>query len=73
MGGAVFVNGGTLTAGNVTFANNQAQGGNGGYTLKFYGNAASHYMLSGNTVWLEPNTTKAPTIPKSCMATIRQA
>jgi peptide/nickel transport system substrate-binding protein len=60
---------GQLTAGNVDWSNNylpginmltQAMGGNGGYTLKFYGNAASHYMLSGNTVWLEPNTTKAP-------------
>ena len=60
---------GQLTAGNVDWSNNylpginmltQAQGGNGGYTLKFYGTAASHYMLSGNTVWLEPNTTKAP-------------
>ncbi len=60
---------GQLTAGNIDWSNNylpginmltQAQGGNGGYSLKFYGNAASHYMLSGNTVWLEPNTTKAP-------------
>ena len=60
---------GQLTAGNIDWSNNylpginmltQAQGGNGGYTLKFYGTAASHYMLSGNTVWLEPNTTKAP-------------
>jgi peptide/nickel transport system substrate-binding protein len=60
---------GQLTAGNVDWSNNylpginmltQAQGGNGGYTLKFYGDKASHYMLSGNTVWLEPNTTKAP-------------
>ena len=60
---------GQLTAGNIDWSNNylpginmltQAQGGNGGYTLKFYGNAASHYMLSGNTVWLEPNTSKAP-------------
>jgi peptide/nickel transport system substrate-binding protein len=60
---------GQLTAGNIDWSNNylpginmltQAQGGNGGYNLKFYGNAASHYMLSGNTVWLEPNTTKAP-------------
>jgi peptide/nickel transport system substrate-binding protein len=60
---------GQLTAGNIDWSNNylpginmltQAQGGNGGYTLKFYGTAAQHYMLSGNTVWLEPNTTKAP-------------
>jgi peptide/nickel transport system substrate-binding protein len=36
-----------------------AQGGNGGYTLKFY-YQKTPYMLSGNTVWLEPNTTKAP-------------
>ena len=34
-------------------------GGNAGYTLKtFY--PKSPYMLSANTVWLEPNTTKAP-------------
>jgi peptide/nickel transport system substrate-binding protein len=60
---------GQLTAGNIDWSNNYlpginmlttAQGGNGGYTLKFYGTAAQHYMLSGNTVWLEPNTTKAP-------------
>jgi peptide/nickel transport system substrate-binding protein len=36
-----------------------ALGGNAGYTLKFY-YPGQPYMLSGNTVWLEPNTTKAP-------------
>ncbi len=60
---------GQLTSGNIDWSNNylpginmlaQAQGGNGGYTLKFYGTQSQHYMLSGNTVWLEPNTTKAP-------------
>lgn len=60
---------GQLTAGNIDWSNNylpginalaQAQGGNGGYTLKFYYPQSQHYMLSGNTVWLEPNTTKAP-------------
>ncbi|MGH3293820.1 MAG: ABC transporter substrate-binding protein [Trebonia sp.] len=60
---------GQLTAGNIDWDNNylpginalaQAQGGNGGYTLKFFQSEAQHYMMSGNTVWLEPNTTKAP-------------
>jgi peptide/nickel transport system substrate-binding protein len=60
---------GQLTAGNIDWSNNylpginalaQAQGGNGGYTLKFYYPQSKNYMLSGNTVWLEPNTTKAP-------------
>jgi peptide/nickel transport system substrate-binding protein len=60
---------GQLTAGNIDWSNNYlpginmlagAQGGNSGYTLKFYGTQSQHYMLSGNTVWLEPNTTKAP-------------
>jgi peptide/nickel transport system substrate-binding protein len=59
---------GQLNAGNIDWSNNylpginmlaSAQGGNGGYTLKFF-YAKSPYMLSGNTVWLEPNTTKAP-------------
>jgi peptide/nickel transport system substrate-binding protein len=59
---------GQLTSGNIDWSNNylpginqlaQAQGGNGGYTLKFYYNK-NPYMLSGNTVWLEPNITKAP-------------
>jgi peptide/nickel transport system substrate-binding protein len=59
---------GQLNAGNIDWSNNylpginmlaSAQGGNGGYTLKFY-YPKSPYMLSGNTVWLEPNTTKAP-------------
>jgi peptide/nickel transport system substrate-binding protein len=60
---------GQLTSGNIDWSNNYlpginmlagAQGGNSGYTLKFYGTQSQHYMLSGNTVWLEPNTTKAP-------------
>jgi peptide/nickel transport system substrate-binding protein len=59
---------GQLNAGNIDWSNNylpginmlaSAQGGNSGYTLKFY-YPKSPYMLSGNTVWLEPNTTKAP-------------
>jgi peptide/nickel transport system substrate-binding protein len=59
---------GQLNSGNIDWSNNYlpginllatAQGGNGGYTLKFY-YPKTPYMLSGNTVWLEPNTTKAP-------------
>jgi peptide/nickel transport system substrate-binding protein len=59
---------GQLNSGNIDWSNNylpginmlaSAQGGNSGYTLKFY-YPKSPYMLSGNTVWLEPNTTKAP-------------
>jgi peptide/nickel transport system substrate-binding protein len=59
---------GQLTSGNIDWSNNYlpgvnqlatAQGGNGGYTLKFY-YPKTPYMLSGNTVWLEPNTAKAP-------------
>jgi peptide/nickel transport system substrate-binding protein len=59
---------GQLNAGNIDWSNNYlpginmlaaAQGGNGGYTLKFF-YPKTPYMLSGNTVWLEPNTTKAP-------------
>jgi len=59
---------GQLTAGNIDWSNNflpginslaTTLGGNGGYTLKFY-YPSSPYMLSGNTVWLEPNTAKAP-------------
>ena len=59
---------GALTQGNVDWSNNflpginqllTALGGNAGYTLKTY-YAKTPYMLSGNTVWLEPNTTKAP-------------
>jgi peptide/nickel transport system substrate-binding protein len=59
---------GQLNSGNIDWSNNylpginmlaSAQGGNSGYTLKFF-YAKSPYMLSGNTVWLEPNTTKAP-------------
>jgi peptide/nickel transport system substrate-binding protein len=58
-----------LTAGNIDWSNNflpgintlvnGTLGGNSGYGFKtFY--AGSPYMLSANTVWLEPNTTKAP-------------
>jgi peptide/nickel transport system substrate-binding protein len=59
---------GQLNSGNIDWSNNylpginmlaSAQGGNSGYTLKFF-YPKSPYMLSGNTVWLEPNTTKAP-------------
>ncbi len=59
---------GQLNAGNIDWSNNylpginmlaSAQGGTGGYTLKFF-YPKSPYMLSGNTVWLEPNTPKAP-------------
>ena len=59
---------GALTAGDVDWSNNFLPGinnlmtalnGNAGYGLKtFY--PKSPYMLSANTVWLEPNTTKAP-------------
>jgi peptide/nickel transport system substrate-binding protein len=59
---------GALTQGNVDWSNNFLPGinqlltalnGNSGYTLKtFY--PKSPYMLSANTVWLEPNDTKAP-------------
>ncbi|HEY1824092.1 MAG TPA: ABC transporter substrate-binding protein [Trebonia sp.] len=60
---------GQLTTGQIDWDNNylpginalaQAQGGTGGYTLKFFQSESQHYMMSGNTVWLEPNTTKAP-------------
>jgi peptide/nickel transport system substrate-binding protein len=59
---------GQLTSGSIDWSNNYlpginqlatAQQGNGGYTLKFF-YPKTPYMLSGNTVWLEPNTTKAP-------------
>ena len=59
---------GQLNSGNIDWSNNylpginmlaSAQGGNSGYSLKFFYDK-SPYMLSGNTVWLEPNTTKAP-------------
>jgi peptide/nickel transport system substrate-binding protein len=59
---------GQLTSGNIDWSNNflpginnllTALGGNAGYSLKtFY--PKEPYMLSANTVWLEPNTTKAP-------------
>jgi peptide/nickel transport system substrate-binding protein len=59
---------GALTAGDVDWSNNFLPGinnlmtalnGSAGYGFKtFY--PKSPYMLSANTVWLEPNTTKAP-------------
>jgi peptide/nickel transport system substrate-binding protein len=59
---------GALTAGDVDWSNNFLPGinnlitalnNNAGYGFKtFY--PKSPYMLSANTVWLEPNTTKAP-------------
>ncbi|HEX3516666.1 MAG TPA: ABC transporter substrate-binding protein, partial [Trebonia sp.] len=59
---------GALTQGNVDWSNNFLPGinqlltalnGNSGYTLKtFY--PKSPYMLSANTVWLEPNDSVAP-------------
>jgi len=59
---------GALTAGDVDWSNNFLPGinnlvtalnGNAGYGFKtFY--PKSPYMLSANTVWLEPNTSKAP-------------
>lgn len=59
---------GQLTAGNLDWSNNflpginqlmGAVGGNSGYTLKTY-YPTSPYMLSANTVWLEPNNSVAP-------------
>ncbi len=59
---------GQLTAGNIDWSNNflpginqlmQAVGGNSGYTLKTY-YPTTPYMLSANTVWLEPNDAVAP-------------
>jgi peptide/nickel transport system substrate-binding protein len=57
-----------LTAGNIDWSNNFLPGinelvsglnGNAGYGFKTY-YPSSPYMLSANTVWLEPNTSKAP-------------
>jgi peptide/nickel transport system substrate-binding protein len=57
-----------LTAGQVDWSNNFLPGvsqlvsglnGAGGYGIKTYYPSAP-YMISANTVWLEPNTTKAP-------------
>jgi peptide/nickel transport system substrate-binding protein len=57
-----------LTAGQVDWSNNFLPGinelvsglnGNAGYGFKTYF-PSSPYMLSASTVWLEPNTTKAP-------------
>jgi peptide/nickel transport system substrate-binding protein len=59
---------GALTGGNVDWSNNflpgintlmQSVNGSAGYGLKTY-YPSTPYMLSGNTVWLEPNTTVAP-------------
>jgi peptide/nickel transport system substrate-binding protein len=59
---------GQLTAGAIDWSNNflpginqlmGAVGGNSGYTLKTY-YASTPYMLSANTVWLEPNDSVAP-------------
>jgi len=59
---------GQLTAGQIDWSNNflpginqlmGAVGGNSGYTLKTY-YPSKPYMLSGNTVWLEPNDSVAP-------------
>jgi len=57
-----------LSAGQIDWSNNFLPGinelvsglnGNAGYGFKTY-YSKSPYMLSANTVWLEPNTTKAP-------------
>jgi peptide/nickel transport system substrate-binding protein len=57
-----------LTAGQIDWSNNFLPGinelvsglnGNAGYGFKTYYKSVP-YMLSANTVWLEPNTTKAP-------------
>ena len=57
-----------LTAGQIDWSNNFLPGinqlvsglnGNAGYGIKTY-YPHEPYMLSANTVWLEPNTTKAP-------------
>ena len=59
---------GQLTAGDIDWSNNflpginqliTAVGGNSGYSLKTY-YPSSPYMLSANTVWLEPNDSVAP-------------
>ncbi len=59
---------GQLTAGAIDWSNNflpginqlmGAVGGNSGYTLKTY-YPSTPYMLSANTVWLEPNDSVAP-------------
>jgi peptide/nickel transport system substrate-binding protein len=59
---------GQLTAGDIDWSNNflpginqliSAVGGNAGYSLKTY-YPSSPYMLSANTVWLEPNDSVAP-------------
>jgi peptide/nickel transport system substrate-binding protein len=59
---------GALTGGNVDWSNNflpgintlmQSLNGNAGYGLKTY-YSSTPYMLSGDTVWLEPNTAVAP-------------
>jgi peptide/nickel transport system substrate-binding protein len=59
---------GQFTAANVDWSNSYlpgindlitSQNGNGGYTIKTY-YSGQPYNLSGNTVWLEPNDSKAP-------------
>ena len=59
---------GQFTAANVDWSNSYlpgindlitSQNGNGGYTIKTY-YTGQPYNLSGNTVWLEPNDSKAP-------------
>jgi peptide/nickel transport system substrate-binding protein len=59
---------GQLTAGDIDWSNNflpginqliTAVGGNSGYSLKTY-YPSEPYMLSANTVWLEPNDSVAP-------------
>jgi peptide/nickel transport system substrate-binding protein len=58
---------GLLTSGQIDWSNNflpgvnQLMSGIGGYGFKTY-YPKSPYMLSANTAWLEPNTTKAPMI-----------
>jgi len=57
-----------LTAGQIDWSNNflpginelvSGLGGTGGYGISTYF-SSSPYMMSANTAWLEPNTTKAP-------------
>ena len=55
---------GQLYAGQIDWSNNYLPGINALASqtsqFKFYYPQAQNYMMSGNTVWLEPNTTKAP-------------
>jgi hypothetical protein len=50
MGGAVFVNGGMLTAANVGFSGNTAQGGNPGVNLF----SSYHFGAGGRQRWVVP-------------------